>query len=220
MSRITADSGGVDKSALGKILFLFSWSFIGLICFSSYLQVCRDANINAADCKYVYYGGVANGSDGVNALAYAFLYAVMVVVSLFGIITVCTVKQTCSKIFAITLVVVFGAISLCDYISMGSIGNVVSGSARNFYVTHMFLLWIAEVGLVLNTAWDAFDYADEYEVDIRDTKRSENAVGSASKLSAQNEDHASKADLEDHATKEDLFSRDAKIKAKEAPQVA
>jgi len=170
MTRITRDSGGIDKSAMSKVCFVFLMSLFGLVCFSSYLKLCSDNDVNSSDCKYAYFGGDMGGSDGINALGYALLWAVMVVVCVFGIVTTWTQKHYCSKIFAIILLLVFASISICDYITMGSIGSAVHGSPKDFYVTQMILYWIAELGLVLNTAWDAFDIQDEHEVDSRDVE--------------------------------------------------
>jgi len=170
MSRITRDAGGIDKSALVKIFFVLLMSFFALLCHSCFLKLCSDNDVNSADCKYAYFSGNYAGSDGINALGYALLWAVMVVVCFFGVCTTWRQKHHCSKIFAIILLLVFASISICDYITMGAIGHEVNGSAKDFFLTQMILYWLAELALVVNTAWDVFTTSDEREIDIRDLK--------------------------------------------------
>jgi len=166
-SRITRDFGGVDKSALAKIIFVFILSLFGLICFSSFLRVCDDNGHSFSDCKYVYFGGDMGGGDGVPAVVYTCLYAFMLIACGFGIVAVGTKKPIASKIFAVTLVLIFACISICYYVTMATVGSVVDGSAKDFFLVQVILMWVAEVGLVANTAWDTWDLTDEREMDVK-----------------------------------------------------
>jgi len=148
----------MDARAGLKNTFVFIISFFGMIYFMCYQRICADERVGSSDCKYVYFGGERDGKKGVAAVWYTCFYALMMVISVLGIFNVCCSKLGCRKFYAILLLGVFFCITICDFVTMGAISDVYSGSQnlREFYTFQVLLFWFLQFGVVCSAAYDSF----------------------------------------------------------------
>jgi hypothetical protein len=154
------DCGVMDWKALLHNGVIFIIGFFGMIYFMIYQRICADEGFrrSTSQCKFVYFGGETLGDEGVQTVYYTCFYAMLMVISIGGLFNVCCSKLGCMKIYAVSLLLIFFCITICDITTMAAIGTIYKGAQhfREFYTFQVFLSWFMQAAIITSAAYDAF----------------------------------------------------------------
>jgi len=139
---------------------VFIIGFFGTIQSACYQRLCDDERVGLSDCKYVHFGGDKNDRIGVAAVWYTSFYALLMVVGIIGLFNACCSKLRLSKFYAVGLVVIFFCITICDWITLGAVGQVHKGrqNLREFYMFQGLLHWLMQLAIISAAAYDSWNF--------------------------------------------------------------
>merc|ERR1712048_1433677 len=108
--------------------------------------------------------------DGVHVIAYITFYAVITLLSFVGCAMICCGSINMGKIYGVSLLLALVALSVMDFMTLSAINGDSSfddgdqnEKEKNHHLMTQVFIWVAQVGILLNAAYDACDTSDQSE---------------------------------------------------------